>query len=284
MQNDRAALAENSAKEFRLPFDVDKNRGIWYDRKSIMEGYAYMNKNKINVLGLSYDNVTMEEAIEIGKSFLQGDRPAVVVTPNAEIAYDATKDKDFCALLNQADLMLPDGAGVVKAAKILKTPLKQKVAGIDFATEMLQVFAQNGTKLYLLGSKPGVAEQAAEKMQQLAPGLIVCGTADGYFTEEAPVVEKINASGAQALFVCLGAPKQERFMFDHQSKLKSVRLMAGLGGSLDGFAGNVKRAPKWMIKLQLEWLYRLIKEPKRFKRMLRLPKFILLAYANRKKG
>lgn len=249
-----------------------------------MEGYAYMKTNKIDVLGLSYDNVTMEEAVAIGKSFLQGERPAVVVTPNAEIAYDATKDAAFCAMLNRADLMLPDGAGVVKAAKILKTPLKQKVAGIDFAAEMLQVFAQEGTKLYLLGSKPGVAEQAAEKMRELAPGLDICGTADGYFKEEAPVIEKINAAGAQALFVCLGAPKQEHFMFDHQDELTTVRLMAGLGGSLDGFAGTVKRAPKWMIKLQLEWLYRLIKEPKRFKRMLRLPKFIMKAYANRKKG
>ncbi len=263
---------------------MDKNREIWYDKHTIMEGYAYMNKNKINVLGLSYDNVTMEEAVAIGEGFLQGDKAAIVVTPNAEIAYDAMKDEAFCALLNRADLMLPDGAGVVKAAKILKTPLKQKVAGIDFATQMLQVCAQSGTKLFLLGSKPGVAEAAAEKMCELAPGLTVCGTADGYFKEEAPVIEKINASGAEALFVCLGAPKQEYFMFDHQSELTSVRLMAGLGGSLDGFAGNVKRAPKWMIKLQLEWLYRLIKEPKRFKRMLRLPKFILAAYANRKKG
>lgn len=249
-----------------------------------MEGYAHMETNKINVLGVAYDNVTMDEALALGRELLCGTKAAVVVTPNAEIAYDAAKDNDFCALLNRADLILPDGAGVVKAAKILGTPLKQKVAGIDFATGMLQVFAQEGTKLFLLGSKPGVAEQAAEKMRTLAPGLDICGTADGYFKEEAPVIEKINASCAQALFVCLGAPKQEHFMFDHQSELTSVRLMAGLGGSLDGFAGTVKRAPKWMIKLQLEWLYRLIKEPKRFKRMLRLPKFILMAYSNRKKG
>lgn len=249
-----------------------------------MEGYACMETNKIDVLGVAYDNVTMEEALAKGRALLHGTKAAVIVTPNAEIAYDATKDKEFCAMLNRADLILPDGAGVVKAAKILKTPLKQKVAGIDFATQMLTVFAEEGTKLYLLGSKPGIAEQAAEKMCKLTPGLDICGTADGYFKDEAPVIEKINASGAQALFVCLGAPKQEQFMFAHQQQLTTVRLMAGLGGSLDGFAGTVKRAPKWMIKLQLEWLYRLIKEPKRFKRMLRLPKFILAAYANRKKG
>ena len=232
---------------------------------------------KQEILGLQFDKVTMDEALTIGEAFLDGDHAAVVVTPNAEIGYDASKDPEFCAMLNQADLMLPDGAGVVLAAKLRKTPLKGKVAGIDFARNMLSVFARRGTKLYLLGSKPGVAEQAAEKMKELAPGLVICGTADGYFKDEAPVIEKINEAGAEALFVCLGAPKQEKFMFDHRDELKSVRLMAGLGGSLDGFAGNVKRAPDWMIKTNLEWFYRLCKEPKRIGRMMRLPKYVLKA-------
>ena len=234
---------------------------------------------KTNILGLRFDNVTMAEALQIGESFLDGNRAAIVVTPNAEIGYDAAKDQEFCSLLNQADLMLPDGAGVVMAAKLRKTPLKEKVAGIDFARNMLSVFARRGTKLYLLGSKPGVAEQAAEKMKTIAPGLVICGTADGYFKEEGPVVEKIQEAGAEALFVCLGAPKQEIFMFAHRDELPTVRLMAGLGGSLDGFAGNVKRAPNWMIKTNLEWFYRLCKEPKRIGRMTRLPKYILKAIA-----
>ena len=236
---------------------------------------------KQEILGLQFDKVTMDEALTIGEAFLDGDHAAVVVTPNAEIGYDASKDPEFCAMLNQADLMLPDGAGVVLAAKLRKTPLKGKVAGIDFARNMLSVFARRGTKLYLLGSKPGVAEQAAEKMKELAPGLVICGTADGYFKDEAPVIEKINEAGAEALFVCLGAPKQEKFMFDHRDELKSVRLMAGLGGSLDGFAGNVKRAPDWMIKTNLEWFYRLCKEPKRIGRMMRLPKYVLKAVCSR---
>ena len=236
---------------------------------------------KQEILGLQFDNVTMEEALAIGEGLLDGDRAAVVVTPNAEIGYDAAKDAEFCALLNRADLMLPDGAGVVLAARLRKTPLKEKVAGIDFARNMLSVFARRGTRLYLLGSKPGVAEQAAEKMKEIAPGLVICGTADGYFKDEAAVVEKINEAGAEALFVCLGAPKQERFMFNHKDELKTVRLMAGLGGSLDGFAGNVKRAPEWMIKTNLEWFYRLCKEPKRIGRMMRLPKYLIKATGNR---
>lgn len=236
---------------------------------------------KTDVLGLLFDNVTMEEALQRGEEFLDGDHPAVVVTPNAEIGYDAAQDEALCAMLNRADLVLPDGAGVVLAAKLRKTPLKSKVAGIDFARNMLSVFARRGTKLYLLGSKPGVAEQAAEKMKELAPGLVICGTADGYFKDEAPVIAAINEAGAEAVFVCLGAPKQERFMFEHRDELPTVRLMAGLGGSLDGFAGNVKRAPDWMIKCQLEWFYRLCKEPKRIGRMMRLPKYVVKAVGDR---
>jgi N-acetylglucosaminyldiphosphoundecaprenol N-acetyl-beta-D-mannosaminyltransferase len=133
---------------------------------------------------------------------------------------------------------------------------------------------KKGKKLYLLGSKPGVGEAAAQKMLEKHPGLNVCGIADGYFQDDAPVVEKINASGADVLFVCLGAPKQEIFMADHKKDL-NVKMMIGLGGSLDSFAGTVKRAPKWMIRMNLEWFYRLLKEPKRFKRMLRLPKYLL---------
>ena len=239
---------------------------------------------KRNILGLNFDDVTMEEALAIGEGFLDGDRPAVVVTPNAEIGYDAARDPEFCVLLNRADLMLPDGAGVVLAAKLRKTPLKEKVAGIDFARNMLDVFARRGTKLFLLGSRPGVAEQAAEKMKELAPGLEICGTADGYFKDETPVIEQIKASGAQAVFVCLGAPKQEKFMLDHRDELPAVRLMAGLGGSLDGFAGNVKRAPDWMIKTNLEWFYRLCKEPSRIGRMTRLPKYVLKAATSKKEG
>lgn len=237
---------------------------------------------KIDVLGLQFDNVTMDEALRRGEAFLDGDRAAIVVTPNAEIGYDAAQDEALCAMLNRADLVLPDGAGVVLAAKLRKTPLKSKVAGIDFARNMLSVFARRGTRLYLLGSKPGVAEQAAEKMKEMAPGLVICGTADGYFKEEAPVVAAINEAKAEAVFVCLGAPKQEKFMFDHRDELPTVRLMAGLGGSLDGFAGNVKRAPDWMIKCQLEWFYRLCKEPKRIGRMMRLPKYVAKAVGTKK--
>ncbi len=238
---------------------------------------------KTDIMGLQFDNITMEEALDAAKALLQGEHAARVVTPNAEIAYEALHDENTRTLLNSAELMLPDGAGVVLASKILKTPLKQKVAGVDFADGLLGVLETTGQSLYLLGSKPGIGELAAQKMTQKHPKLRIAGIADGYFQDEAPVIDKINASGADVLFVCLGAPKQEQFMARHQMALH-VKLMAGLGGTLDSFAGTVKRAPKWMIRLNLEWLYRLIKEPKRFKRMLRLPKYLWAVVCKRIRG
>lgn len=238
---------------------------------------------KTEIMGVRFDNVTMSEALSFAADIIENDVPAYCVTPNSEIVYQAMHDADFCQLLNDASLVLPDGAGVLLGAKILKKPLKEKVAGIDFAANLLGILEKKGKTLYLLGSKPGIAELAAEKMHEKHPALKIVGMADGYYQDEAPVIERINAVKPDVLFVCLGAPKQERFMKAHLDELK-VRFMIGLGGSLDGFAGTVKRAPKWMIRLQLEWLYRLIKEPKRFKRMLCLPKYVWATLIKRMKG
>lgn len=238
---------------------------------------------KVDVLGVRYDNVTMQEALERGREILEGSTPSYCVTPNAEMAYEAMHDEDFRQILNDAALVLPDGAGVVLGAKILKTPLKQKVAGIEFAQNLLAVMEETGSRLFLLGSKPGIAELAAEKMLEKHPKLCICGTADGYFRDDAEAIEKIRTARADAVYVCLGAPKQERFMYAHRQEL-GAKLMIGLGGTLDGIAGTVKRAPKWMIRLQLEWLYRLIREPRRIGRMMRLPKFVFAAVKTRIKG
>ena len=143
--------------------------------------------------------------------------------------------------------------------------------------------AESGERLYLLGAKPGVAEAAARNLEEKYPGLTICGTHDGYFKEDAPVVEAIRASGADAVFVCLGAPKQEYWMIEH-GPATGAKLMAGLGGSLDVFAGVARRAPEAWQKLGLEWLYRLLREPRRIGRMARLPLFLVEAAAVRLKG
>lgn len=254
---------------------------LLYDARFVGIRKSRCSVLKIDIMGVLFDNVTMDEAVSRGVELIKERKGAYCVTPNAEIAWEAMHDESFRSIINGSDLVLPDGAGVVMGAKILNRPLKQKVAGIEFADRLAAYLASNQGRLYLLGSKPGVAELAGEKLCWKYPGLVICGTADGYFREEKPVIEKINAAKPDVLFVCLGAPKQEKFMAAHRKEL-DVGLMIGLGGSLDGFAGNVKRAPKWMIRCNLEWFYRLMKEPKRLGRMMRLPKFVLACKKQRR--
>ena len=230
---------------------------------------------KIDVMGVGFDNLTKQEFTEQARQMLNNKTKGYCVTPNAEILYESIQDEAFRDLLNGAALVLPDGAGVVLGAKILGTPLKEKVAGIEFGEQICALLAERGGRLYLLGSKPGIAEEAGRRLAEKYPGLVICGTADGYFKDEQDVIAKINQAQPDAVFVCLGAPKQEKFIKTHFDELDAT-LMLGLGGSLDGYAGAVQRAPKWMIDLSLEWLYRLLKEPKRLGRMMRLPKFVLV--------
>lgn len=242
---------------------------------------------KIAVRGLYFDNVTMAEALAFAENALQEEKLSAVFTPNAEIAQSCAEDEKMKALINSADLLLPDGAGVVMASKILGTPLKEKVAGIDFAAGVLALCEKENASVFLLGGKPGIAQTAKEKLAERFPALRIVGINDGYFQktgeENDAVIEKINKSGAAILFVCLGAPAQETWIFQNKNKLSSVRLAAGLGGSLDVFAGAVKRAPKFFIDAKLEWFYRLMKEPRRLGRMMKLPKYILGTYRERRK-
>lgn len=238
---------------------------------------------KIDVMGVSFDDLTMNEAVERGLALAQGGGFAYAVTPNPELVMMAQKDPGYAQVLAGAELTLADGIGVIYAAKTLGRPLKGRVPGVDFASNLMAEMAKRGLKLFLLGAKPGVAEKAAENLQEKYPGLIICGVHDGYFQEDAPVVEMIKASGADVLFVCLGAPKQEYWMAQHAPET-GVHLAVGLGGSLDVFAGTVKRAPEQWQKLGLEWLYRLGKEPKRIGRMAKLPLFLCQAVGARVRG
>lgn len=238
---------------------------------------------KINVLGVLFHSLSLDEAVESGVMLSGQEGFHYVVTPNPEFILTAKKNEAFRRVLNQADLTIPDGIGVIYAAKLLGTPLKSKVPGIEFAQRLMGELAQNGRKLYLLGAKPGVAEQAAENLQQRYPGLCICGTHDGYFQDDRPVVDSIKASDADVLFVCLGAPRQELWMAQYGPEA-GVKLAVGLGGSLDVFAGTAERAPETWQKLGLEWLYRLVKEPKRIRRMIRLPLVLVDAALARVKG
>ena len=232
--------------------------------------------NKVSILGVKFDAITKQEAVQRAMEAIRQGKKGYVVTPNSEIVYMARSNPQLKKLLNAATLVLPDGIGIVHAAKILKKPLTEKVAGIEFAADLIAEMEKEGRSLFLFGAKPGVAETAKKNLEQKYPGLQVCGTHDGYFKpeDEDGIIDAINQSGAKLLLVCLGAPKQEKWIAAHKDAL-CVNLCMGVGGALDVFAGTVKRAPELFIKCNLEWLYRFIKQPSRLNRFAALPKFML---------
>lgn len=238
---------------------------------------------RTDVLGVGFDNISMDEAIEKAMTAIEGDAPQIVVTPNPEIVWMCREDGELNDIVNNSYLVLPDGIGVIYGARILGTPLKGRVPGIDFATTLFSKLKDTDKSVFLFGAKPGVAEMAAENLKKQFPGLTIAGTTDGYFKDDAVPLAAINNASPDVLLVCLGCPKQEKWMARNKDKL-NVKLMAGLGGSLDVFAGTVKRAPEAFQKLGLEWFYRLCKEPKRIGRMMKLPAFIFAAMGQRVRG
>ena len=233
---------------------------------------------KISIRGVNVNNVSMEEATSLIDGFAASKKFHCVFTPNAEIVQLCIEDEKIRSIVNSADLVVPDGAGVVLASKILNKHLKQKVAGVDLGENAIRLAVEKGYNVFFLGGKPGIAELAAQKLAEKYKGFTPVGISDGYFkkqgSESDQIIDRINSLNTDILFVCLGVPVQEKWIIENKDKLNNVGLVMGLGGSLDAYSGNVKRAPEIFIKLNLEWFYRLIKEPKRIGRMMKLPKFV----------
>ena len=246
---------------------------------------------KINVRGVYFDNVNFDEAMEKVKELVKSEGTSVMFTPNSEIVQSCIENNELYKVINSADLVIPDGIGVVYAAKILGTPLKQKVPGCEVAEKLMEYAAQSTDGVFLFGGgkkteeRDAVSSIAAGKLREKYPDINIVGTRDGYFTDDDVdgIVDEINNSGAKILFVCLGAPKQEKWIYDNRDKLK-VNFAAGLGGTLDVFAGVAKRAPKFFLKTNLEWFYRLLCMPTRIGRMMKLPKFLFGTIIHRNKG
>lgn len=229
---------------------------------------------RVKILGVGFDNMTMDQAVAEGVRLMGTDGAHYVVTPNPEIVEICREDAEAMEAVENADLVIADGVGVIYGAKILGTPLKERLPGIEFAQRLMEQMAVNGKTLFLLGAKPGVAEEAARRLEQKYPGLKIVGTHDGYFKEDEGVVSAIRESGADTVFVCLGAPKQEKWMRKN-GEATGAHLLLGLGGCLDIFSGAVQRAPEIYQKLGLEWFHRLIKNPSRAGRMMKLPLFLV---------
>ena len=238
---------------------------------------------RVDVLGVGFDSVTMGEAADLAMKFLREGGAHYVVTPNPEIVEVCRENPAAREAVNGADLVLADGIGVIKGAAMLGTPLKERVPGIEFAARLMERMAGEGLSLFLLGAKPGVAEEAARRLTAQYPGLRIAGTHDGYFREDGPVIEAIRESGADVVFVCLGAPKQELWMAKNGAAT-GARLLCGLGGSLDVFAGQVERAPRFFREHGLEWFYRLCKDPRRIGRMMKLPLFLVHVKQEKRKA
>lgn len=230
-----------------------------------------------DILGCKVHLVNMAEAVQIVEQMVEdGQNGNQVVTLNAEIIYQTKKETELQRIINQASLVTADGIGTVWAVRVLGYPQKERVSGIDLLHELCTRGATPGWKIYLLGAAPGVAEKAGQKLEESYPGLKVCGSRNGYFSkqDEDDIITDINSKSPDILFVALGAPKQEYWIDQKRAALK-VPVCIGVGGSFDVIAGFKKRAPELFIRLNLEWLYRLLAEPSRWKRQLALPAFVV---------
>lgn len=242
-------------------------------------------REQINIFGVFLDRVDYSKACKKAQQFLQDFDSKVIVTPNAEMIMAAQKNAELMKMLNSADMSLPDGIGVVIASRILGDPLLQRTTGFDFMMKLIAMAEKQGLSLFLLGGKPGIAQQAAEQIKAMFPGVNIAGTHHGYFKaeDEHNILDMINDKKPDILLVAMGFPKQEKFMIENKNKLR-FRVAIGVGGSLDVLSGNVSRAPEFMQKAGLEWLYRLITQPWRFKRMTVLPLFLINAVFHRISG
>lgn len=239
--------------------------------------------NKVRVLGVLIDSVSMDEAVCQITEFVERKRPHLVVTANPEMVMGARSDQLLEEILERAQLVVADGIGVVWASRVLGQGVPERVPGIELMESVLARAAELGWRVFLLGGEKGVAEKASAAMKKAFPGLNVVGTHHGFFKpghEERALLHQIKESNPQILLVALGVPRQEKWAAAHLAEL-GVPVAMGVGGSFNVWAGLDKRAPRWVREMNLEWLYRLIRQPWRIRRVMVLPKFVITVLAER---
>lgn len=243
----------------------------------------------VDLLSVPVHQTDMAGALQKVEQFVSEHSPHMVVTSDTSAVVRAQRDAELHDILLHADLVTPDGMGVVWAAKVLGLPLWERVSGIDLMQHICELAAAKGYSIYLLGAAPGVADAAAEELKARHPGLTICAAQHGYFSaaEEPGIVRAIAACKPDILFVAMGIPKQEKWIRRHLGEL-GVSVAIGVGGSFDVIAGRVRRAPPWMRSAGLEWLYRTAREPRRIPRLLAIPRLVWMALreavAARRKG
>ncbi|AEN87034.1 MULTISPECIES: WecB/TagA/CpsF family glycosyltransferase [Priestia] len=229
---------------------------------------------KENILGIDVCSDTYDELAAKLLQDIDKGRKSFIVAINPEKIMKAQEDRELKSLLNQATYQIPDGIGVILASKLKKGRIRERVTGIDMMLKLCQEATNNGKKIFLYGAKPGIADEAKAKLEEMFPGILIVGTLNGYEKNEEVIECTINDSGAEIVFVALGSPAQENWIIAHKEKL-NPSVYQGVGGSFDVISGRLNRAPAVFQKFGLEWLYRLLKEPWRWKRQLELPRFLL---------
>lgn len=234
----------------------------------------------IEAFGMKISPVSMAEAIDKVEEFILSKQPHHVVTSDANAILRAQEDPEYAAIVRRAALITPDGYGVMWGARLLNLPVYERVTGVDMVDGICARAARKGYSIYILGSAPGVAALAAEKLAAKHPGLTIAGTQHGYFSQEGiseeEIAAQINAARPDVLFVAFGIPKQEKFIAKHMAAM-NVPVSVGVGGSFDVYSEKLKRAPIYIQRSGMEWLYRVWQEPSRWKRMSYVPRFMVLA-------
>jgi len=228
---------------------------------------------KENYLGVDVSPYNYEEIIADLRERMKAGLQSTIIAVNPEKVMAAEKNEELRQLINSSTYQIPDGVGILLASKMKGGKISSRVTGVDMMDRLIRFAAEENHKVFLYGAKEEVVTTAKQKLEEKYPGLVISGYENGYEKDNDKIVDKINASGAELLFVAMGSPKQELWIRENMGKL-NVKVFQGVGGSFDVFSGKVPRAPLFFRKLGLEWLFRLLKEPKRFKRQLSLPKFL----------
>ncbi|MCA9765817.1 MAG: WecB/TagA/CpsF family glycosyltransferase [Carnobacterium sp.] len=241
-----------------------------------------MTNKKVDILHVLFDNVTQKEMLVVLMNRVKKNKKTFVVTANPEIVMYANEHQEYMHLLKQANFITADGIGIVKASKIMSTPIVERVAGYDLMLDLFKEAHLLEKSIYLLGAKQEVIEATAKKIETELPGIQLVGYENGYFElSDEIVMRNVLKTNPDMVFVGLGFPKQEKWI-EHYLQLADKGLVMGVGGAFDAYTGKVKRAPDCFIKMNLEWFYRLVKQPSRLMRMRVLPKFLISVYVESK--
>lgn len=233
-----------------------------------------MEQKKVPVLGISFDNKTKDTFLKELMKRINQNKKTFVVTANPEIVMYAKKNPSYMSLVKKADYVIADGIGIIKGSKILGTPIVERVAGYDLMISLLEEADKNGSRVYLLGAKEEVLQSAVQKVREQYPSIHLVGARNGYFNlSDTTIIDQVQQTEPDIVFVATGYPRQEQWIHNYL-QVASKGLLMGVGGSFDVLSGKSKRSPEIFIKLNIEWLYRLIKQPYRIKRMMALPLFL----------